>query len=575
MEEDISKIDAKLSKAFKAIKEDMNSLRDDISSLKNKKEEKPEKQDNSELKRLSKNILDLTDYFSQLKDEIKELKKAKPETPKESNVKDIIEFNEVKSELADLKYLIENIKIPAQKDYSPEIEDLRENIENLEDNFSKLRKEIKSIRIPEQYDYSQDINSIAKELGEIKGSQVNRKYLDKEIGRINEDISGKILELERKQELLETAVEDRARQPIVFSLREEIKQLKFQIEADKEKSENLLEETRKENQKLRKEIEEQNSELKQEIILLKGKLTRLSQKQPIEEAKEEYEKIKFTKLNRTFIAIFISLLIVVLIVASIIILVQPSLKAKYSLLDVSPSNSIGLPMAIYYNQNKFFSISGWESQLNFSGKEDRIAGNNLTGWFFNSTINIDERKVSSNKYINAKLIPNNNSINYMLYNYTLFKDKPYFKVQFIADTQNNSRLGDMAYGWVTSGFDIYLANGTIVKNDNSLTYVNGTSVMGGSAFSINDSNYEIFYNPDKNASIIAYSPNTEQFENSFYWNVFWVYVNGDNGIYHPLYFIILEDAKLSFENGKWQVQSKYYSGEIEKYIYSSVSDMNK
>lgn len=579
IKEDISKITKNIKEISENTQENEENLSKEQESLKKEvKQLKDKKEDNSEIKKFSKNITELAGYFSELKDEIRELKKAKPETKRESNVKELIEFNEVKSELAELKELIEDIKMPQQKDYSKDISLLSERIDNFDNSVSDIIKSVKSIKIPSQKDYSNDLNELAKEIGEIKGSFISRKNLDRESEKLKEKFSEKIMDLEGKQRELENKFEQSDKAPIIYSLKQEIKQLRNQLENSEQKSDSILSDIRKENKKFKEELQESNEELKNQVAYLKGRISIL-QKAPgkVEEKQEEVKEYKksfeFSKPSKNFVVILISIILVVAIIAGIMTLAQPAIKTKYNYLDILSDNSSYLPMNVYYKQLFLFNIYGWEGKLSYNSTEKRVTGDSEFALFNKNSSRLEQSKIlSSTKLLNFKLNNFNSSVLESDYNYTLYKNKPYFKVQFLADTINNSNLGSAAYGLVLTKYDIYLANGTITLNDNNVITINETQVINGSSFSINNSKYEIFFNPETNKSIIFYSPDVLRFDNSFYWNVHWVYVSGNNGVYSPLYVIVLEDAQLTYKNG-WQVKSKYYSGDLEQYINKSVTAM--
>ncbi|MBA3064709.1 hypothetical protein FP803_04705 [Candidatus Woesearchaeota archaeon] len=311
------------------------------------------------------------------------------------------------------------------------------------------------------------------------------------------------------------------------------------------------------------------------VILSKKRKLDKTQKRPISQAEKEIleivkefpkekpikeaSKIKFPK--NKYLILSISVFLVFVILFSIILFVEPSEDIKYQHLDVVASNSTGLPMSIYYKQNKIFIINGWESKLIYSEKEDRIAGNNKTGWFFEDPITITDKKTLDNKY-SSVVMDSKNDITKAKFDYFLFKRKPYFKIQFSAQTQDNSKLGLMAYGFNLKEYDIYIPHGTKLENDNVVTKTDETTLREGSTHEFDNINYEIFHNPETNLSIVIYGKEIEIFKNSFYWNVYWVYVGGNDGIYEPIYFIILEDSELNYEEGAWQVKLKYYDGEL-------------
>lgn len=319
-------------------------------------------------------------------------------------------------------------------------------------------------------------------------------------------------------------------------------------------------------------------EIKNQITYLKGRLDSL-QKIPVEKegviARKPFRlpKINSRKRSKEFIILPASILLVILILAGIVFFVRPTVEAKYEPLDVVAKNTSGLPMDIYLHQNRLFTISGWESKINYNNKLDRIAGNNVTGWFFEDSVVLTENKTWNNKFVSVS-IDNDSNITQAKFDYTLFKKKPYFKMQLTANAENNSKLNQAHYGFVIKGYDIYLKNGIILENDNNITTLKGITNRTGSLHEINSTNYQIFHDTATNRSIIIYSEKPTIFLDSFYWNVYWVYVNGTSGQYPPLYVIILENFNLTFSDGKWQVQSKYYSGELEQYINKSVLAMS-
>jgi len=372
-----------------------------------------------------------------------------------------------------------------------------------------------------------------------------------------------------------------------------------------------------------------------ELLVLLLLISRYKKKKDLSKSnRQEYsnyeEKIKA-------FAITISILLVLVIIFSIILFSPYPNKVKYSLIDVVPKDTIGLPMDVFYEQEFIFTISGWEGKLQYDKNEDRIAGNfqykkiieddfgntflvssgsnkiilenikqkNLLessiGWFFEKNIEISSKKKFFNKFVTVTLLSSKSSLSSAKYEYTLFREKPYFKVQFSANTLTKDKLDQSAYGIILKEFDLYLPNGTILKNDNYITELNekvdiildGNEVplshvsylsdkvdlnksaikRQGSTFYLEQPKYEIFYNNKTNQTIIIYSPIIKKAINSFYWNVFWFYVSEDNGKYPPLYFIILEESKLAYCDEEWIIQSKYYDGNLQEYIDSSVDKM--
>ena len=325
------KIEEKLKKSFSGIKEDIVNIKESINAInENSKEnksdfekdkeslkqeikqlkEKKEKSIQKDTEKLEKNIIELTNYVSELKNDVQYLKNNQE---KQNDVKNLIEFNELKSQISDLKDSIENIKFPEQKDNSKEFFEIAKKLGS---EIEILRKEVKEIKIPFQKDYSEDINELAKEIGEIKGSWINKKYLDKELSRTKQNIDDEITELEEKQREIENSIEQKTKSPLIFALKNEVKELKKQIEEETEKYEGFLSKIKTENKRLREDIKSENEELKNEISLLKGRITRLYSVTP-EERKEIVKEERLTEETKKIV--FKSLKIAIIIIPLLLI----------------------------------------------------------------------------------------------------------------------------------------------------------------------------------------------------------------------------------------------------------------
>jgi len=293
MAEDVKRIEENLKKSFQSIREDMNSIKESIASINSKSEEESaklkeeidslkNKEDSPEVSKFSEDLVDLAGYFSELKGDLKDIKESDTENKEISNVRSIVEFNEIKSEISDLKELIENINIPTPKDYSPEISALSKEVDGFNQKVEGVKKLIKDIKFPEQTDYSLDLKELAKEIGEIKGSSINRNTLERESGKIYDKIDERILKIEKDQNTILKKIEDSEKKSILHSLRSEIKALREDAEKERDYHKESIKEVRKEHRKLFEWAEEGNKELKNQISYLKGKLNSLSKSRDIE-----------------------------------------------------------------------------------------------------------------------------------------------------------------------------------------------------------------------------------------------------------------------------------------------------
>ncbi len=355
---------------------------------------------------------------------------------------------------------------------------------------------------------------------------------------------------------------------------------------------------------------------------------------------KEVEKKISPEINKAWI-ILGALIIILIILGGIYFFSQKNPQTRFMPLDISASNLTG-DSVIYYNGKSLFSISGWESKLEYSGNIDRLIGNEqykkvvfdekgkaytaisldnevrlepLTvspeevtriGWFIKSEILAKEKRSFFDKQTEVLLYSNKDYIKNASLKYHAYKGKPYFKVEFSAGAENNSNLGDFSYGLIFQNYNIYLPTGEILENDNQLISLNRTVELTlnenrnitkniskslkesvekeidlnrkaitrkGSAYEDN-SEYQIFVDKNKTRAIIVYSPYVILFEDSFYWNVFWVDVlKLEGGNYSPLYVIAIDKPGLTYDEEKqdWILNSRQYKGSVKSYI-SEVAD---
>ncbi len=253
---------------------------------------------------------------------------------------------------------------------------------------------------------------------------------------------------------------------------------------------------------------------------------------------------------------------------------------------------------IFDDKGKAYTVTYSENQVVLEPltKNPEIASK--VGWFTNlGETSITQKKSWNQKTIKIDLSDPDSEIGKSELGYTFYKEKPYFKIQFSTEAEDSLKLGNFAYGIVLNNYEIYLPNGTILENDNKLVRLDkpvsivvkeggknsieapsdiqdsvlktldtpkNIILREGSTYDINES-YQVFYNKKKDLAIITYSPETLYFKDSFYWNVYWVYVPHNQG-YPPLYFIVAEHPKLKYEEGDWHISIKEYEGDVKSYI---------
>ncbi len=350
-----------------------------------------------------------------------------------------------------------------------------------------------------------------------------------------------------------------------------------------------------------------------------------SKEKPMEEEKHS-NNLKPSK----FVVFLIGIIIILVILGIIFYLNYNPSKIKYQYLDIEAKNVSGLPILVYYNSQQLFSFSGWESMLTINSK-DRLFGNEqykkiifddqgkaytqivlddqirleplstdptkatTIGWFASlSNLNIKDKFNKNNKEILISL--NTDELNSNI-TFKIFENKLYFSAFFSAEGENNSELGDFALGFVSPGYDIYLPNGTILLNDNNVTNLDkplnlvilgnitpeanksliqrvsqetlskNSIARAGTYHSLQDLEYEIFY---KNGTgfIVFSEDGFNDFENLFQWNVFRIYASPLENKYPKIYFIVLDNVALTYDekSSSWSVKDKYFKGLVDDYI---------
>ena len=359
-----------------------------------------------------------------------------------------------------------------------------------------------------------------------------------------------------------------------------------------------------------------------------------------EEDKIEQVIVQEVKLHKG-IVVGISVVLILLIVGIIVYANYDPSKIRYQYIDIEAKNASGLPMSVYYKSKPLFSLSGWESTLEYQDEKDRLYGNEqykkivfddqgkaytqitldnqiriepLTtdpakvtriGWFANS----DEININNNIEKGYKEVPinlENENLNSEI-RYILFRKEPYFTADFYSKVENESELGDFGYGFVASGYNIYLPNGTVLINDNNVTkldknvdvVITGNATDNakealkqkipsetlsrnaverkGTSYDIKDIEYEIFYKNGTGFIVFSDFPNNE-FEILFQWNVFRIYVASfENGNYSRAYFIILDNANISYDKDKstWKISDKYFNGDVDDYITKVLGEVQE
>jgi len=351
-------------------------------------------------------------------------------------------------------------------------------------------------------------------------------------------------------------------------------------------------------------------------------------------------------INKKIIFLSTTFLISFILVVLFIFAPEKKYEKFEKPLDIRISNLSDINSKIFYNKMEIFSFSASESLVFYNEKNERLFGKE-TKYVFGEKKdfkkgNIDYRYLFFDDYGKAytfseypdKIIieplttnPNKvekigmftdlskvkierfdqkNRIEIKInfqedqYNsgliFDFYKSKPFFKIRFNSD---NPKIKNFNYGFIFYDYDLYLQNGSVLKNDHKEEYSNSNKKIFlktgnetseeipepilsslSNSFDINkkeflingtyyelESEYEIFVNKNKKLAVVMFSDYPIYFKNSFYWNVYRVNsYKEENGFYSPVYFVVLENPNLIFKNQKWNIDKEGSLIELDNYL---------
>lgn len=434
--------------------------------------------------------------------------------------------------------------------------------------------------------------ALAEQIQQLKDSLVTRQEVEKidtklsyELAKLKSETERKINEMQ-KHEIDSDKINEKPMQRIKEIELWLPKTLHSYREESKQEKEEMLKEVKKEISSLKASINEKDSQIdafKRQLNHFKSRLNKIREETP--EESEEYEEAKKTDSKKEkitwipfklIIQIFIALL-VILALSSLIIFADPS--SLFGLFrvhaEIAPP-STGLNMPLYYNEQNFAFLSGWESKLTYNNKEDRLVGYNTSGkeigWFYqNANFSIANTKSWGQRKTSVTLLnPNSSNILNASFAFTFLRGKAYSKVEFNAEAKNPALLGSLTYGLTAEGYDIMLPDGRIIKNDLNTTQSHGLQVQNGSSFSLKKADFEIFINPQTNFSFILFSSGELDFANSFADNLFLAKTAKTERGYAPLYIGVFPNAQwIYYEEEGWLVNSKTYTGKLSDFLFES------
>src|SRR3989344_6506889 len=261
--------------------------------------------------------------------------------------------------------------------------------------------------------------------------------------------------------------------------------------------------------------------------------------------------INFDIMRIKLVVHLISIILVILVVIGIS---TSNIIDEFKPILIGNDERISSTVNINMDDNKL-AFSGWEGFLYIDNETKivRILGakERDISHFYNEE---DSKKIEENKVYWHNETKDPKEIGYVIKNPEF---KPYLKLQMFVKTEKE--LEKSGYGFILRNFNIYLPNGTILKND----YLNIEGNLTGTNYK-EKVQYEIFFN-EKDAIIIA--GDFDYIDNLFRWEVFRPYISKhENGVFSPLYVIYIKNAELNFENDSWIVNSKQFTGNVEDYI---------
>lgn len=341
-------------------------------------------------------------------------------------------------------------------------------------------------------------------------------------------------------------------------------------------------------------------------------------------------------LPKPQIAILISVFLILFVVGFIVITNYNPSKVRYNPVDIEIKKSGSLTAQVFYQDKPFIAIHGWESLLNLNGKKDRLYGKEQQkkiifdekgkaytytstdekiiieplkedpskatreGWFVESdTKDITILPGKKTKLVSISLSHSDKRVSL---DYTVFKEKPYFtseiSIQHLTSNESEKILGYFAYGYVAQGYDVYLPNGTILKNDNQIIKTNKSIGLSfskeinesdvknlesklpneidlskqaiqrkGSTYEINNIEYQMLINNESRGFLIFTESERNTYENIFAWNIHRVYIYPNElGFYPKVYTALFENLTVEYKENDWEISSKQFKGKLKEYI---------
>ncbi len=320
------------------------------------------------------------------------------------------------------------------------------------------------------------------------------------------------------------------------------------------------------------------------------------------------------KMNKNFLKIIIYSFIVLII---LILLIMMGNKKPQSTLykdDLKIEKNIAentFLVKIYFKNEPLININGWDTIIKYGSTAKKLFSINqkkeFDGKFYyihetgdkiellSSDLSLEKSffgsiidKTCFNLYcIKYSFLGVNNL--YKSIETLTMKDKNHLNINTDFYVENGSL--SVGYGLLIKGFDIFLPNGTSLKNDHlsektkSLkklfldgeikpvdTYLSSGSITNvvlnkGTNYKIFlEEDYQIFYNSDKKIAIIVFADDIDYVENLFQWEVFRFWINGEDyedKAKTSLNIVFLSDAALGYTNKTWMIKSNEFDGDVK------------
>lgn len=203
--------------------------------------------------------------------------------------------------------------------------------------------------------------------------------------------------------------------------------------------------------------------------------------------------------------------------------------------------------SLFYKTEKVLDFDAGEGRISINGTSNRVAGDDSSGLFSRNDLKkVTISEAPDSYYMDSSWTNPTKNPATAGYLFSLPKNNQYLKVYMYLNSSEKPFA--MTPGFIADGYDIYLKNDTILRNDRKSTIISAMD------------EYEIFYK--NNTAFILASKDVSYMHHLFEWQVFRPVLSHQA----PLYFIYFPNISLDIINNIIYIKSDVYCGSADDYV---------